>query len=62
MMSEFDWRSSRAYDLKQAEHASFAWEYMRRDTKYHQAYRSLSNLQLSTPSDFRTQWGLVFRG
>ncbi|WP_291692003.1 DUF6499 domain-containing protein [Bradyrhizobium sp.] len=60
-MPEFDWRSPKAYHTNNAENASIAWEYLRRDSEYRQAYRSLKEPQAAASADFRSEWGLVFR-
>jgi hypothetical protein len=61
-MSEFDWRSRRAYDLSKQADPDVAWECLRRSPAYQQAFASIGNPRVSAPSRFRNDWGLVFRG
>jgi hypothetical protein len=61
-MSEFDWRSSEAYDLDHEADANVAWEFLRRNPAYQQDFQSVGNPEASAPSKFRSEWGLVFRG
>ncbi|WP_371932919.1 transcriptional regulator domain-containing protein [Bradyrhizobium sp. CCGUVB23] len=63
-MSSFDWRSESAYDgVYRADTMEIAWEWLRRDGGYQEAYRGLTSAQRSSAvsADFRQQWGLSFR-
>jgi hypothetical protein len=64
-MSEFDWRSPEAYaKMQTAEATEFAWECLRRNGDYREEYRRLQS-RGSIPevsSEFRSRWGLSFRG
>jgi hypothetical protein len=63
-MSAFDWRSESAYDsVYGAETTDIAWEWLRRDGEYQEAYKGLTSAQRSSAvsDDFRQQWGLSFR-
>ncbi|WP_456835562.1 transcriptional regulator domain-containing protein [Bradyrhizobium sp. USDA 4509] len=62
-MPDTDWRSEEAYSgLKKAEAADLAWEWLRRDRDYQEAYRRLSRRERSKPAagQFRRKWGLSF--
>ncbi|WP_316172269.1 transcriptional regulator domain-containing protein [Bradyrhizobium sp. SZCCHNRI3037] len=60
-MSKFDWRSAETYDFDHAADPSVAWECLRRNPAYQQAYQSIENPEACAPSAFRNEWGLVFR-
>ncbi|WP_420831282.1 transcriptional regulator domain-containing protein [Bradyrhizobium acaciae] len=62
-MSGADWRSESAYqDLRKAEAADIAWEWLRRDREYQEDYNALSRKGRSGAADqFRLKWGLTFR-
>ncbi|WP_456815603.1 transcriptional regulator domain-containing protein [Bradyrhizobium sp. USDA 4508] len=62
-MSGADWRSESAYqDLRKAEAADIAWEWLRRDREYQEDYKALSRKGRSGAADqFRLKWGLTFR-
>ncbi|WP_092089736.1 transcriptional regulator domain-containing protein [Bradyrhizobium brasilense] len=58
-----DWRSEEAYSgLKKAEAVDLAWEWLRRDRDYQEAYRRLSRRERSNAAagPFRKKWGLSF--
>ncbi|WP_370191665.1 transcriptional regulator domain-containing protein [Bradyrhizobium elkanii] len=58
-----DWRSAEAYSgLKKAEAADLAWEWLRRDRDYQEAYSRLSRRERSSGAvgQFRRKWGLSF--
>ncbi|WP_456791621.1 transcriptional regulator domain-containing protein [Bradyrhizobium sp. USDA 4506] len=63
-MSGADWRSESAYqDVKEAEAADIAWEWLRRDREYQQDFRALLRSKQPGGTDqFRRKWGLTFRG
>ncbi|MHC1950667.1 hypothetical protein IF803_41005 [Bradyrhizobium sp. UFLA06-06] len=63
-MSAADWRSESAYhEVKQAEAADIAWEWLRRDHEYQKDFRALlSSKQSSATDHFRRKWGLTFSG
>ncbi|WP_409411355.1 transcriptional regulator domain-containing protein [Bradyrhizobium sp. IAR9] len=59
-----DWRSESAYhDVKKAETADIAWEWLRRDREYQQDFRTVLRSKQSSATDhFRRKWGLTFSG
>jgi hypothetical protein len=63
-MSKFNWRSSADfYDrLEGAEITGFAWECLRRNRDFQQDHRTAPPPGLSASTEFRQNWGLVFRG
>ncbi|WP_433994806.1 transcriptional regulator domain-containing protein [Bradyrhizobium pachyrhizi] len=63
-MSGADWRSESAYhQVKQAEAADMAWEWLRRDAEYQKDFRSWLRSKHSGATDhFRRKWGLTFSG
>jgi Family of unknown function (DUF6499) len=63
-MSEFDWRSAEAYtNLRGADAADFAWEFLRRSGDYREDYRLVQSGGLpDLIAKFRQRWGLSFRG
>ncbi|WP_456761346.1 transcriptional regulator domain-containing protein [Bradyrhizobium sp. USDA 4011] len=61
-MSGADWRSESAYqDLRKAEAADIAWEWLRRDREYQKHFKALSRKGRSGADHFRRKWGLTFR-
>jgi hypothetical protein len=62
-MSNFDWRSSIAYDRAwESESTGFAWEFLRRNPAYHRDHRELAH---SKPDPFvikafTRRWGICF--
>ncbi|WP_430648839.1 transcriptional regulator domain-containing protein [Bradyrhizobium vignae] len=62
-MSGAEWRSKSAYDnVRKAEPADIAWEWLRRDREYQKAFRGLQGSKRSGATDpFRRKWGLTFR-
>ncbi|WP_430641582.1 transcriptional regulator domain-containing protein [Bradyrhizobium embrapense] len=62
-MSGADWRSENAYqDVRKAEAADIAWEWLRRDREYQKDFSALIKRGRSGSSDhFRRKWGLTFR-
>jgi hypothetical protein len=62
-MPDFDWRSPEAYSkLQNADPTGLAWECLRRNPEYQKNYRALENPLDAAPDEFRTNWGLSFRG
>lgn len=63
-MSGADGRSESAYhEVKQAEAADIAWEWLRRDHEYQKNFRTLHRSKRSSTTDhFRRKWGLTFSG
>ncbi|WP_183237700.1 transcriptional regulator domain-containing protein [Bradyrhizobium sp. CIR18] len=63
VMPGADWRSESAYrEVRQAETADIAWEWLRRDGEYQKAFTALAGSELSSAAsdDFRRKWGLTF--
>lgn len=62
-MSGADWRSESAYhDVRKAEAADIAWEWLRRDREYKKDFRALLRSNKPSATDhFRRKWGLTFR-
>ena len=59
-----DWKSEQGYaNFEKAEAADIAWEWLRRDDEYEQAFRGLTAATRLTgaPDQFRKKWGLSFR-
>ncbi|WGD29702.1 DUF6499 domain-containing protein [Ancylobacter sp. WKF20] len=60
------WRDSRTYDyFDDLSVEGLAWECLRRDPSYQQAYRDLVNADRATaplPAEVEHRWGLRFRG
>ncbi|MDU0954409.1 MAG: DUF6499 domain-containing protein [Bradyrhizobium sp.] len=62
-MSEFDWRSPKAYaNIHRADRPGFAWESVRRSPNYCTEFSAIVHLDRSAPANFRKHWGLIFRG
>jgi len=61
-MSDFDWRSPRAYNFDREADTNVAWECLRRNPNYQQDYQSIGNAEAAAPAEFRREWGLIFRG
>ena len=62
-MPEFDWRSSAAYDRAQdAELTGLAWECLRRNESFEQDHQNAPSQDAPVTEEFRTRWGLCFRG
>jgi hypothetical protein len=61
-----DWRSEAAYDyIDDLSPSALAWEFLRRNPDYRQAYYALlssGRLTDETAHEFAQQWGLRFRG
>ncbi|WP_076865927.1 transcriptional regulator domain-containing protein [Bradyrhizobium mercantei] len=58
-----DWRSESAYqEIRKAEAADVAWEWLRRDHEYQQDFGALvrSEQSSATSDHFRRKWGLTF--
>jgi hypothetical protein len=62
-MSEFDWRSDETYrNLRGADAADFAWEFLRRSGAYREDYGALQSGEMpDLMAKFRRRWGLSFR-
>ncbi len=64
-MAAIDWSSAQDYaNLGRAEGADLAWEWLRRDSEYEQDFGKLTASARSdaAPHQFRSKWGLSFRG
>ncbi|WP_422109885.1 transcriptional regulator domain-containing protein [Bradyrhizobium elkanii] len=61
-MSGADWRSESTYnDVKRAETADMAWEWLRRDREYQKDFRAVLRCKRSGGTNrFRRKWGLTF--
>lgn len=63
-MARSDWREPTAYThANSIPAAGFAWEYLRRDGDYRQAYRRLKghfDKNAAARADFLERWGLRF--
>lgn len=64
-MPEIDWRSPETYErVKDAEITGFAWEWLRRSPNYELDWRAIAAKERMLPvsPEFRSKWGLCFRG
>ncbi|MDU6749591.1 MAG: DUF6499 domain-containing protein, partial [Bradyrhizobium sp.] len=53
-MSEFDWRSPKAYaNIHRADRPGFAWESVRRSPNYCTEFSAIVHLDRSAPANFR---------
>jgi hypothetical protein len=62
-MSGFNWRSSADFykRVEGAEITGLAWECLRRNRTFQQNYRTAPESGISVGTEFRQNWGLVFR-
>ncbi|WP_409049897.1 transcriptional regulator domain-containing protein [Agrobacterium vitis] len=64
MPQDHDWRSNANYDfVDQLTTSELAWEFLRRNQEYRQAYRDLSargQLHSDTAREVAEKWGLCF--
>lgn len=66
MTEEVSWRSPTAYDyVEELDPSELAWEFLRRNTEYRDAYEELVSNGPATDqatTEFSQTWGLRFRG
>ena len=62
-MSGFNWRSSADFynRIEGAEMPGLAWECLRRNRTFQQNYRTAPQSGIGVGTEFRQNWGLVFR-